>query len=550
MGAIRQYIGARYVPKFFDNGTGSAAWISGVEYEPLTIVTYLGNSYTSKKPVPANIGNPASNGEYWVATGNYNAQVEIYRQEVQDAIEGIDADIQEAVSGVEAELNETKTELETEMTNTVNQVQEMTDELNDKVDEAVAGLDGAVDSAVTTSYKNAFGPIVIAHRGFLGEAPENTLAAFDLCGSLNVDAVETDLQFTSDGVPVCCHNADISAYTASSGNISNYTYAQLSEIPVTKGNNITVFGNQRIPSFEEYVLHAYVNRFIPFIEIKSDYTFDATMATTVLNILKKYQMNQKAVFISNNLSALDVMLGVDPSANVCPVLYVEPTAENLALWAGKGYFGVSAALEATSANAVATAHSLGMRFYTWTVSTYAQWWGLQTYMSYGVDGFTCDLATLAVLPNWEHGVRVMGSPNYDGFVSSSKVDTAFLGLRCYVRGWLGGYDVRDPYAFGAARFFFNNTNRLCFRLPEYTKTVTFHANGNANKFRYSVFSIDDNGQVTDSGWITVTNNMVYTIPTTRKNVFMTIGALDNNTAMGYIDGKNEFERLNVTSTLS
>ena len=81
--AVTQYIGARYVPKFFTNSDGTEEWRSGVEYEPLTIVTYNQNSYTSKKPVPSFIGNPSDNHEYWVATGNYNAQVEIYRQEVQ-----------------------------------------------------------------------------------------------------------------------------------------------------------------------------------------------------------------------------------------------------------------------------------------------------------------------------------------------------------------------------------------------------------------------------------------------------------------------------------
>ena len=71
----RQYIGARYVPKFADPVIWNKAW----SYEAMTIVTYLGNSFTSKKPVPAGI--EIDNAEYWVNTGNYNAQVEAYRQE-------------------------------------------------------------------------------------------------------------------------------------------------------------------------------------------------------------------------------------------------------------------------------------------------------------------------------------------------------------------------------------------------------------------------------------------------------------------------------------
>ncbi len=72
-----QYIGARYVPKFYDNpDTGDNNWKSGVGYEPLTVVTYNNDTYTSKKTVPSNVGNPSSNPAYWVKTGNYNAALE------------------------------------------------------------------------------------------------------------------------------------------------------------------------------------------------------------------------------------------------------------------------------------------------------------------------------------------------------------------------------------------------------------------------------------------------------------------------------------------
>lgn len=74
--ATRQYVGARYVP-IFANPT---EWNSALSYDALTIVTYQGNSFTSKIPVPA--GVEITNTTYWANTGNYNAQVEQYRQEV------------------------------------------------------------------------------------------------------------------------------------------------------------------------------------------------------------------------------------------------------------------------------------------------------------------------------------------------------------------------------------------------------------------------------------------------------------------------------------
>ena len=69
----RQYVGARYVPKVMGE------WNKALQYEALSIVTYAGNSFTSKVPVPAN--TDITNKTYWVNTGNYNAQVEAYRQQ-------------------------------------------------------------------------------------------------------------------------------------------------------------------------------------------------------------------------------------------------------------------------------------------------------------------------------------------------------------------------------------------------------------------------------------------------------------------------------------
>ena len=75
--ATTQYIGARYVPLFAE----PAQWDKTMQYEPLTIVLDNGNSYTSRQFVPAGI--EVTNDAFWALTGNYNAQVEQYRQEVK-----------------------------------------------------------------------------------------------------------------------------------------------------------------------------------------------------------------------------------------------------------------------------------------------------------------------------------------------------------------------------------------------------------------------------------------------------------------------------------
>lgn len=77
----RQYIGARYVPKFSDINGG--VWDNTYTYEPLEIVQYGLDFYTSKKRVPTGVA--ITNSDYWALTGQYNANIAQLRVDV-DAI--------------------------------------------------------------------------------------------------------------------------------------------------------------------------------------------------------------------------------------------------------------------------------------------------------------------------------------------------------------------------------------------------------------------------------------------------------------------------------
>ena len=79
------YVGNRYVPKIMGE------WDNKKIYEPLSIVQYQGNSFTSRQYVPSGI--ELTNKEYWASTGNYNAQVEQYRQDVTTLNETVEGHI-------------------------------------------------------------------------------------------------------------------------------------------------------------------------------------------------------------------------------------------------------------------------------------------------------------------------------------------------------------------------------------------------------------------------------------------------------------------------
>lgn len=127
-----QYVGARYVPKFAD----PIEWDTERGYESLTIVTYKGESYTSKCPVPPGID--IKNERYWALTGAYNAQVEEYKNQVKD--------LSQQVTGFASDNKEFRDKItqyekdNAEMKNSVASTVARVDALAERVDNADAAI--------------------------------------------------------------------------------------------------------------------------------------------------------------------------------------------------------------------------------------------------------------------------------------------------------------------------------------------------------------------------------------------------------------------------
>lgn len=96
--AMNKYIGNRYVPIIYGE------WDKTIKYESLTIVTYQGDSYTSRKDVPSN--TEITNSEYWIKTGNYNAQLESAINDINNFKESVNSSISEIDSKIENGINE------------------------------------------------------------------------------------------------------------------------------------------------------------------------------------------------------------------------------------------------------------------------------------------------------------------------------------------------------------------------------------------------------------------------------------------------------------
>ena len=70
-------------------------------------------------------------------------------------------------------------------------------------------------------------PLIIAHRGASGLAPENTMAAFRLALAMGADGFELDVQLSADGQPVVIHDARLNRTTDRMGAVAALTAAEL-----------------------------------------------------------------------------------------------------------------------------------------------------------------------------------------------------------------------------------------------------------------------------------------------------------------------------------
>jgi len=66
-------------------------------------------------------------------------------------------------------------------------------------------------------------PLVIAHRGASSDAPENTIAAFELALEQGADALEMDIHLSKDGHPVVIHDFTLERTTDGVGPVSERT---------------------------------------------------------------------------------------------------------------------------------------------------------------------------------------------------------------------------------------------------------------------------------------------------------------------------------------
>jgi len=231
---------------------------------------------------------------------------------------------------------------------------------------------------------------VVAHRGYSGCYPENTMLAFEKAEEAHADEIELDVQLTKDGTVVVFHDETVDRTTDGSGNIRDYTFKELEKLDASKlyQGKCPI---QHVPSFEEYCEWAYHAHLTTNIEIKTGLVYYEDIEKKTIGILEKYGLLGRVMFSSFNHLSLVETKKLAPQVPVGALVGKEGLA-NAGYYCEKyGFEFYHPSFLALNDAAVAELkrHHIGMN--VWTVNGMAE---LEQVYAWGVDGVITNYCTV------------------------------------------------------------------------------------------------------------------------------------------------------------
>ncbi len=153
-------------------------------------------------------------------------------------------------------------------------------------------------------------PLIWAHRGASGYAPENTLPAFRMAADMGADGVELDVQLTSDGEIVVCHDETVDRTSDGKGWIKDHTLAELKRMDFSYG--MPDYAGTRIPTLEEVLDLLEPTGLTMNIEIKTGVFFYPEIEKKTLEMIRRKGWEDRVIYSSFNHETLRTLRRLNP----------------------------------------------------------------------------------------------------------------------------------------------------------------------------------------------------------------------------------------------
>lgn len=228
-------------------------------------------------------------------------------------------------------------------------------------------LQGNIENEfASVTERNHAGFKLIAHRGAMSEAPENTLKAFEIAKTQGFWGTEMDVQKTSDGKYICFHDGTVDRMTNGTGNVADMTLEQIQALTIDAGSNVDTFTGLKVPTFEEFLDFCYKIDIVPVIELKEETLTEADMEP-ILNLIKNYGLERKCVIIS---FIKDLLIKMRELSDVISIQYIITTLTETEIDGCAEYnFDVDTRYSSLTLDLVKYAHSKGLKVNVWTIDS-------------------------------------------------------------------------------------------------------------------------------------------------------------------------------------
>jgi len=158
---------------------------------------------------------------------------------------------------------------------------------------------------------------VIAHRGFSGRAPENTLAAISEAIAIGADMAEIDVTLTADERVVVIHDETLDRTTNGVGKVADHNFDAIRGLDAGLWF-ASQFAGEKVPTLGE-VLDTTKGRILLNVEIKTE-AVDRGISDKVAVAIRDRGMADQVVVSSFSPTALEQMHRVAPEIRTA-VLY-------------------------------------------------------------------------------------------------------------------------------------------------------------------------------------------------------------------------------------
>lgn len=149
----------------------------------------------------------------------------------------------------------------------------------------------------------------IAHRGFKGAYPENTMLAYEKAIETGADGIEFDVHLTKDSELVIIHDETLERTTDGKGLIKDKTLQELKKLNASKGYLSCEV--QTIPTLREYFDFAKNKDIITNIELKTSIIRYEGIEKKVYDLINEYGIKDKIIISSFNHNSLIKMKEID-----------------------------------------------------------------------------------------------------------------------------------------------------------------------------------------------------------------------------------------------